>query len=206
MYEGAGTGDKVFCAGQDLKAWLTTSSEGKVTQGERIWKNKHGFGSLARRRSKKTLICALNGHAFGGGAELLFNCDIIIGVEGGIVCFPEVRRGRLPSPTRSMITILTLVHVGVVAGVGGIPNLMLRSPAMAPYLLAGLPIPQALLNAHVLTEVVPRDQVSSLSTLDSPRYADAVSPGHGDRTQVGQLDPRVLSRRCVGDEAADQLA
>ena len=89
-----GTGDRVFCAGQDLKGWLTTSRENKIPQGERISKNKHGFGSIARRRSKKTLICALNGHAFGGGAELLFNCDIIIGFNGGIVCFPEVRRGQ----------------------------------------------------------------------------------------------------------------
>ena len=89
-----GTGDRVFCAGQDLKGWLTTSRENKVPQGERIANNRHGFGSIARRRSKKTLICALNGHAFGGGAELLFNCDIIIGFDGGIVCFPEVRRGQ----------------------------------------------------------------------------------------------------------------
>lgn len=41
----------------------------------------------------------------------------------------------------------------------GIPNLMLRSPNMAPWVLAGLPIPQHLLEAHVLTEVGERDEV-----------------------------------------------
>jgi hypothetical protein len=48
---------------------------------------------------------------------------------------------------------------GVVASVGGIPNLVRRSPAMGPYLLAGLPIPQRLLEQHVFTTVVQKHKV-----------------------------------------------
>ncbi|EGU13286.1 Enoyl-CoA hydratase/carnithine racemase [Rhodotorula toruloides ATCC 204091] len=105
-----------------------------------IRKNPHGFGSLARRRTKKTFICALNGFAFGGGAEILVNADIVIGCKGGKVGFPEVKRG-------------------VVAGVGGIPNAFWHSPQLVPYLLTGNPIPQHILETHVFTEVVPADQV-----------------------------------------------
>ncbi|KAL8283157.1 hypothetical protein RQP46_005935 [Phenoliferia psychrophenolica] len=130
-----GTG-RIFCAGQDLKEALQRQDAGGESFLDRSQSNPHGFASLARRISRKPLIVAMNGSAFGGGAELIVNCDIIIGCEGqSEVTFPEVRRG-------------------VVASVGGIPNLMLRSPAMSPWLLAGLPIPQHLLKAHVFTEVV----------------------------------------------------
>lgn len=106
-----------------------------MNQGQRILANKNGFGSIARRESKKVYICALNGSSYGGGSELLVNCDIVIGIEGRAVVFPEVRRG-------------------VVAGVGGIPNAYLRSPMLMPYIYAGLPIPEHLLKAHIYTETV----------------------------------------------------
>lgn len=41
-------------------------------------KNIHGFGSLARRRSKKPFILALNGMAFGGGAETIVNAGAFL--------------------------------------------------------------------------------------------------------------------------------
>ncbi|GAA6004301.1 hypothetical protein JCM10207_000658 [Rhodosporidiobolus poonsookiae] len=133
-----GTG-RAFCAGQDLKNWLATTGTGSAPD-RKIGSNPHGFGSIARRLSKKPLIIALNGHAYGGGAEIVVQGDIVIGCEGGKIAFPEVLRG-------------------VVAGVGGIPNAFWRTPKLVPYLLTGEPIPPALLEAHVLTEVVPAAQV-----------------------------------------------
>ncbi|ORY80216.1 ClpP/crotonase-like domain-containing protein [Leucosporidium creatinivorum] len=90
-----GTG-RAFCAGQDLKAWNKTagSSNSPTTK---IATNPHGFGSFARRRSKKTLIAAVNGMSFGGGTELLLNCDIVVGCEGAPVGLPEVKRGVVAS-------------------------------------------------------------------------------------------------------------
>lgn len=46
-----GTG-RVFCAGQDLKNWLATKGS-RNSPSARINSNPHGFGSMARRRSKK---------------------------------------------------------------------------------------------------------------------------------------------------------
>lgn len=57
---------------QDLKNWQKTAGTNDAPDGN-IRKNPHGFGSLARRRTKKTFICALNGFAFGGGAEIVVN-------------------------------------------------------------------------------------------------------------------------------------
>ncbi|GAA6036628.1 hypothetical protein JCM8097_001259 [Rhodosporidiobolus ruineniae] len=133
-----GTG-RAFCAGQDLKNWLATTGT-STAPDEKMSSNQHGFGSLARRRTRKPLIIALNGHAYGGGAEIAVNGDIVIGCKGAKLGFPEVLRG-------------------VVAGVGGIPNAFMRSPLFAPYLLTGQPIPQDLLEAHLFTEVVPAEAV-----------------------------------------------
>lgn len=38
------------------------------------------------------MIAAVNGMSFGGGTELLLNCDIIVGAEGAPVGLPEVKR------------------------------------------------------------------------------------------------------------------
>ncbi|KAM0756444.1 ClpP/crotonase [Meredithblackwellia eburnea MCA 4105] len=133
-----GTG-RVFCAGQDLKEALDRQTSDNTFK-KRIDENPHGFGSISRRITRKPLIAALNGSAYGGGGEIATNCDIIIGCKGSVLSFPEVRRGLF-------------------ACVGGIPNTVLRSPSMIPYLLNGTPIPQTLLEQHIFTEVVEAEQV-----------------------------------------------
>ncbi|GAA5958507.1 hypothetical protein JCM3765_007901 [Sporobolomyces pararoseus] len=133
-----GTG-RAWCAGQDLKDWQRTAAT-RSSPSEKMKSNPHGFGSLARRRSKKPIIIAVNGTCMGGGSEAAVNGDIVIGCEGAKFGFPEVLRG-------------------VVASVGGIPNAFLRSPQFTPYLLTGVPIPQELLKTHLFTEVVPADKV-----------------------------------------------
>ncbi|GAA5826911.1 hypothetical protein JCM11251_002156 [Rhodosporidiobolus azoricus] len=147
-----GTG-RAFCAGQDLKNWLRTTGTSSAPD-ENLRKNPHGFGSLARRRSKKPIIIALNGHAYGGGAEVTVNGDIVIGCQGAKIGFPEVLRG-------------------VVALPGGIVNSYLHSPAFAPYLLTGQPIPQTILETHLLTEVVPSDQVLPTALAWAKKVTDA---------------------------------
>lgn len=46
-----GTG-RAFCAGQDLKNWNATTGTSESPQA-RMKSHVHGFGSIARRRSKK---------------------------------------------------------------------------------------------------------------------------------------------------------
>jgi len=54
----------------------------------------HGFGSVSRRYSlNKPIIAAVNGGAFGGGTEMVLNCDIVIAEENAKFAFSEVKRG-----------------------------------------------------------------------------------------------------------------
>ncbi|GAA5865503.1 hypothetical protein JCM8547_001268 [Rhodosporidiobolus lusitaniae] len=194
-----GTG-RAFCAGQDLKNWLATTGTTSAPD-ENIRKNRHGFGSLARRLTKKPLIIALNGHAYGGGAEILVNGDIVIGCEGAKIGFPEVLRG-------------------VVAGVGGIPNALHRSPQIVPFLLTGQSIPQRLLETHVITEIVPADQVLPTAlkwakdlTLASPEAVWATKAqvnlhkqGRGiNEVVIESIDSELSQRLYRGDNIKEGL-
>ncbi|KAF6746032.1 enoyl-CoA hydratase/carnithine racemase [Ephemerocybe angulata] len=79
-----GTG-RVFCAGADLKAWNNDQQSGITNEQEDVVANVHGFGSVSRRQSKKPILAAVTGGAYGGGMEIVLNCDYF--------ALPEVKRG-----------------------------------------------------------------------------------------------------------------
>lgn len=86
-----GAGDKVFCAGADLK------ERRGVTAGETgpyINAISSAIGDWAD--SHKPTICAMNGSAYGGGLELALACDFRILVEGAELGLTEVRLGIMP--------------------------------------------------------------------------------------------------------------
>lgn len=87
-----GTG-RAFCAGADLKEWLTstTSTEGRTSRNSSM--PAGGFGALSNRSLRKPVIAAVNGIAFGGGMEILANCDMVIVSEQARLGLPEVKRG-----------------------------------------------------------------------------------------------------------------
>jgi len=96
---------RLFCAGADLKAWNErTQNGGETNEQERIDATLHGFGSISRRISSKPIVAAVIGGAYGGGMEMLVNCDIIVASSDAKFSFPEVKRG-------------------VVAVLGGIPRI-----------------------------------------------------------------------------------
>ena len=70
-----------------------------------LLENPGGFGSLSRRISNKTVIAAVNGICFGGGLEVVVNCDLVIASENARFGFPEPK-------------------VGVIVAAGAIPRLM----------------------------------------------------------------------------------
>jgi enoyl-CoA hydratase len=77
---GAGKG---FCAGMDLKAFVT---------GERPHVEGRGFAGITERSSDKPLIAAIEGFAVAGGLEVALACDLIVAARGARLGVPEVKR------------------------------------------------------------------------------------------------------------------
>lgn len=82
-----GTG-RAFCAGADLKEWNTMNSSKQSRPMP-----PSGFGALSRRSGRKPIIAAVNGLAYGGGTELIVNCDMVIAAKKATFGLPEVKRG-----------------------------------------------------------------------------------------------------------------
>jgi enoyl-CoA hydratase len=74
---------KAFCAGMDLKAFVT---------GESPWVGDRGFAGIVQRSSKKPLIAAVEGFAVAGGLEIALACDLIVAARNAKVGVPEVKR------------------------------------------------------------------------------------------------------------------
>ena len=75
-----------FSAGMDLKAFA--AGELPVVPGR-------GFGGIVDRGSRKPLIAAVEGFAFGGGFEVALACDLIVAARDSRFALPEVKRGLI---------------------------------------------------------------------------------------------------------------
>ena len=87
-----GSGDRAFCTGADMKG-------GSGISGLEYWAQARpgGFGGLALRETLDIpVIARVNGHALGGGFEMMLGCDIIVAAENATFGLPEPRVGRLP--------------------------------------------------------------------------------------------------------------
>ncbi|QIX00948.1 hypothetical protein AMS68_006465 [Peltaster fructicola] len=83
-----GTG-RAFCAGADLKEWNNSNSSGTP----RNPMPPSGFAALSRRTGRKPIIAAVNGLAYGGGTEIIVNCDLVVAARKATFSLPEVKRG-----------------------------------------------------------------------------------------------------------------
>lgn len=80
-----GSGDRAFCAGNDL----TATASGGLT-----WFPDSGFAGLTSRRSmQKPVIAAVNGVAMGGGFEIVLACHLAVADEDARFALPEVKVG-----------------------------------------------------------------------------------------------------------------
>ena len=126
-----GAGDKAFCSGSDLKEKADTAEE-EYPLG--------GFAGLTHRfDSDKPVIAAVNGHAWGGGLEIVLACGLAISVDHATFGFPEPL-------------------VGLAALSGGIQRLVRQIPYKSAMglLLTGQSIDaQTALGLGLLNEVVP---------------------------------------------------
>ena len=80
VLSGAGRG---FCAGMDLKAFVT---------GERPYIAGRGFAGITERGAAKPLIAAVEGFAVAGGLEIALSCDLIVAARGAQLGIPEAKR------------------------------------------------------------------------------------------------------------------
>ena len=86
-----GAGDKIFCAGGDLK------ERNGMTRAQ--WQHQHEIferQSWAMVDMPLPIVAALNGHAYGGGLELALCCDFIYAAESARMALPEVGLGIMP--------------------------------------------------------------------------------------------------------------
>ena len=85
-----GAGDKVFCAGADLKE----VASGKLDD---LMRPETGFAGFVNHRRRTPWIAAVEGLALAGGCEIALACDMIVASKGGAFGLPEVTRGLIAS-------------------------------------------------------------------------------------------------------------
>ena len=150
-----GAGEKSFCAGADLRSYLSkslplgemwlTQREQLLNRGLEVW---------------KPIIAAVNGYCLGGGSTLLFATDIRIASENATFALTEVKRGLVPGNggTQRILSQLpyaigmqylmtgdsmdarTAAHWGLVNQVVPQADLMATAMAMAKRIAANAPL------------------------------------------------------------------
>jgi crotonobetainyl-CoA hydratase len=88
-------GDRVFCAGWDLKE--VAKAEDPATVNDGIMTLPGGFAGVTELWDlNKPIIAAVNGAAIGGGFEIVLAAHLIIASENAYFALPEMTRGFVP--------------------------------------------------------------------------------------------------------------
>jgi enoyl-CoA hydratase len=87
-----GTGDRAFCAGEDLRAFAAGEQLSPSDGG-----SMQSFLRLIHGELTVPVIGAANASALAGGFELLLGCDIIVASSQAMFGLPEVKRGLIPA-------------------------------------------------------------------------------------------------------------
>ncbi len=87
-----GAGDRVFCAGADLK-----ERRGMADDDVRRQLLLYRTELFWLRTAPVPVVAALNGAALGGGLELALLCDLRLAAEDAVLGLPEVTLGIIPA-------------------------------------------------------------------------------------------------------------
>ena len=92
LLTGAGRG---FCAGQDLGDRVMGEGDSPPDLGATL---DRLYNPLIRRicRLERPVVCAVNGVAAGAGANLAFNCDIVLAARSAMFMEPFCKLGLVP--------------------------------------------------------------------------------------------------------------
>ena len=86
-----GAGDRIFCAGADLKERNGMTQEAWVHQHEIFERGRDALLEVP-----VPVIAAVNGHAYAGGLESVLVCDFAYAVRSARFALTEVTRGIMP--------------------------------------------------------------------------------------------------------------
>jgi enoyl-CoA hydratase/carnithine racemase len=102
-----GAGDRVFCAGMDMRATIPVSQ--RLARGERIDPaDFEGLRSVATALLAgfdlgKPLVCAVNGHARAGGLDLMLAAELRYAVPSATFALEEVALGLYPTGNSTVL-------------------------------------------------------------------------------------------------------
>lgn len=160
----AGTGDKAFCAGRDLK---------EVAAGENTPSDPAAmevFLRLMDGRVDVPVVGAANASALGGGLEVLLGCDVIVASSEASFGLPEVKRGLFPGGSGTAIS--QRVPLGIALEL----------------LLTGEPISaQRAYEVHLVNAVVPLDEVLPKAMAIATQIAANAPLGLAAVKELGRL-------------------
>jgi enoyl-CoA hydratase/carnithine racemase len=135
-----GAGDKAFCAGADLKEFLSAPSAVKARRIRAVRDLWRLFLSMPQ-----PLIAALHGYVLGSGIEIALFCDIRIAASDSVFGLPEVGLGILPAA----------------GGTQTLPRILGLSRAMDMLLTGRRLSGQEAFDCGLVSRIVPRDMLST---------------------------------------------
>ena len=108
-----GAGDRIFCAGMDLKAFGEGAAPVSSPRAAAMQM------SLFNGEYPKPVVAAVNGAAVGGGLELVLGSDLVVAAAHARFGLPEVKRGLYPAGNGTMIATRIPLPLALEMGLTG---------------------------------------------------------------------------------------
>ena len=173
-----GAGEKIFCAGMDLKAFAAGEDLAKI-----------GMGFTALRNCTKPLIAAVNGHALAGGFEVVMLCDLIVSIDTARFGIPEVKRGLFAAGGGVRLPARIPLAVAMEMGLTGDPIDAARAKELG--LINQVVPPSELLDAALA--LAARITVNGPLAVQATKQLMLDEIGDGNPALLGQLQRSVFS-------------